>query len=141
MDKILLKVMIYVDMVVDEFASTQACSMANRIKESDPDIDHVYISEERITIGRQSTGMLYHFNMPPHALAFREDFDILKPKHDKGKRIKAKEYPAPFMLTLRESDLSRTEYRWSGIGMARTVIEHDGRESGPRPYRNIPTAA
>jgi len=139
MDNILLQVMVYPDLAADKFADTRDCAIAHRIRESDPDIDHVYVSENRITIRRISTNLLYHFRMPLNGATFREGFDILQPKQVAGEPILAKEIPPPFMLILRESDLEKTEYSCRGRSEPNIVIEHDGRKSGPRTHRSIPT--
>src|SRR5215467_789988 len=81
----------------DESRSQSHCPIANRIKESDPDIYRVSVVYHRnqpqrnfIAFSRRSTKRRYYYKIPDEAIAFLIEVD-------RG------EHPTPFQLRLDES--------------------------------------
>jgi len=112
----------------DQARSRAHCAIANRIAESDPDIHRVDVTYDTIAFSRHSDRKRLYFNTTPAAQKFIRLLDT-------GKE------PEPFMLVLRRSDLSKV-YNVISLGEP-SVIQHDGRGSGPRGprMRSLPVPA
>jgi hypothetical protein len=110
-----LKVQVSID-PADEIGNRLRCPIANSIVVGDRDVMHASATSEEIRFSRRSDGMRYVFETPPEGKDFIDALDRLADEDE----IDEEDWPEPFTLRLRHSDVISITKRRPGTTHART---------------------